>query len=76
MDLVEIRKKAKRTRKKPAKKPAAKVETEILDSAPVVDDANGQPIFRTEDYNSEMEAWASAKIVLTAYCILTSGGQS
>ena len=29
MDLVEIRKKAKNTRKKPSKKPAAKVKAEI-----------------------------------------------
>lgn len=42
MDLVEIRKKAKNTRKKPGKKPATKVTAEMSDSKPTIDDPEEQ----------------------------------
>ena len=43
MDLVEIRKKAKRARKKPAKKPVVKVEAESPDATPVIEEPAAEP---------------------------------
>ncbi len=44
MDLVEIRKKAKRTRKKPAKKSTAKVAVEISEPTPIADEPEEQKV--------------------------------